>query len=207
LIAISLRVEMRDWPVPFDGPPATACWEHQGLRSGFEVVYFSAEPDGVRVEGTTTGIQDDRPWVVSYQLDLDADWGSRRALITTRTALGTVERLVEHDGAGRWFTDGVNTADLEGCRDVDLEASALTNALPVHRLGLAVGESAAAPAAYVGLGAATVERLDQRYVRVEDDGFRQRYDYEAPVFDFRCRLVYDRAGLVLEYPGIAVRAG
>jgi len=36
---------------------------------------------------------------------------------------------------------------------------------------------------------------------------RQRYDYAAPVFDFACRLLYDESGLVLDYPGIAIRAG
>jgi hypothetical protein len=29
----------------------------------------------------------------------------------------------------------------------------------------------------------------------------------APAFDFACRLTYDESGLVLDYPGIAVRAG
>ncbi|MGE5286203.1 MAG: putative glycolipid-binding domain-containing protein [Micromonosporaceae bacterium] len=31
--------------------------------------------------------------------------------------------------------------------------------------------------------------------------------YEISAFDFTCRLVYDEGGLVLDYPGIAVRAG
>jgi hypothetical protein len=35
---------------------------------------------------------------------------------------------------------------------------------------------------------------------------RERYDYTAPAFEFRCELVYDAAGLVLDYPGIASRA-
>ncbi len=91
--------------------------------------------------------------------------------------------------------------------DVDLESSAVTNALPVHRLQLATGARADAPAAYVPAAGLTVERLDQTYVRVSDDGAHQRYDYAAPAFDFSCRLVYDPSGLVLEYPGIAVRAG
>jgi hypothetical protein len=198
---------MEDWLVPFDSLPATACWQHRGLRSGFEVVYFSAEPYGLRVNGTTTGIQDNETWVVSYELELDSHWSSRRARITTRTVTGTVERLVESDRAGHWLIDGVDAAHLEGCRDVDLESSALTNALPVHRLGIAVGKGAAAPAAYVRLGTASVERLDQVYARVEDEGSRQRYDYEVPAFDFKCRLDYDRAGLVVDYPGIAIRAG
>jgi hypothetical protein len=46
----------------------------------------------------------------------------------------------------------------------------------------------------------------QDYVRTADEGRYQRYDYAAPVFDFAGRLVYDESGLVLDYPGIAVRA-
>ena len=52
-----------------------------------------------------------------------------------------------------------------------------------------------------------VERLEQRYLRIDDGTAHQRYQYTAPAFDFRCELVYDRAGLVLEYPGIATRDG
>ncbi|HXR22578.1 MAG TPA: putative glycolipid-binding domain-containing protein [Acidimicrobiales bacterium] len=193
--------------MPFDSPPSSACWQHRGLRSGFEVVYFNSGPSGLRAEGTTTGFQDEEIWVVSYKLEVDPSWNTRRAQVTTRAVRGSAERLVESDGDGHWVINGATAGHLDGCFDVDLESSALTNALPVHRLSLAVGETAAAPAAYVRLTTATVERLDQQYTRVEDEGSRQRYDYEAPAFDFRCRLVYDRAGLVLDYPGIAVRAG
>jgi hypothetical protein len=42
---------------------------------------------------------------------------------------------------------------------------------------------------------------------LEDDRDRGRYRYSAPGFGFECRLLYDEHGLVLEYPGIAVRAG
>ena len=52
-----------------------------------------------------------------------------------------------------------------------------------------------------------MERLEQTYLRVPDEAARQRYDYAAPAFDFACRLTYDESGLVLDYPGIAVRAG
>jgi len=89
---------------------------------------------------------------------------------------------------------------------VDLEASAMTNAFPMHRLGLEVGERTVTSAAYVRATTLTVDRLDQTYARIDDDGDRQTYDYSAPAFDFACTLNYDRTGLVLTYPGLAVRA-
>jgi hypothetical protein len=63
------------------------------------------------------------------------------------------------------------------------------------------------PAAYVRALSLSAERLEQTYTRVADEGGRQRYDYAAPVFDFTCCLVYDESGLVVDYPGIARRAG
>jgi hypothetical protein len=70
---------------------------------------------------------------------------------------------------------------------------------------LAVGARADAPAAYVRAADLTVERLDQTYERVADDAGQQRFEYAAPVFDVNCRLVYDQSGLVIDYPGIALR--
>jgi hypothetical protein len=90
--------------------------------------------------------------------------------------------------------------------DVDFESSALTNAFPVHRLLLAPGQAADTPAAYVRAPGLGVERLEQRYVRIDDGTDLQRYDYRSATFDLRCELVYDAAGLVLDYPGIATRA-
>jgi hypothetical protein len=48
-----------------------------------------------------------------------------------------------------------------------------------------------APAAYVRALGFDVERMDQSYVQIEDDGTRQQFDYTAPVFDYEGRLVYD----------------
>jgi Putative glycolipid-binding len=50
-----------------------------------------------------------------------------------------------------------------------------------------------------------VERLEQIYTRLPNDGERSRYDYAAPTFDFRTVLTYDPFGFVLDYPRIAVR--
>jgi hypothetical protein len=116
------------------------------------------------------------------------------------------EILVEADGDGGWRVDGSPVPDLDGCLDLDLESSSLTNAFPVRLLALEVGEQAEAPAAYVRAEDLSVERLEQRYVRLEDGPRGQRYRYESPAFDFEAELAYDESGLVLDYPRIAVRA-
>ena len=188
-------------------PPATACWLHREARSGFEVAYFRGQEDGWAVDGTTAAVEDAQTWIVTYSIRLDAAWTTRSARIMARTAAGLRETLLEVDQTGGWLVDGGPAPYLDGCRDVDLESSALTNALPVHRLGLAAGGQADAPAAYVRALDLSVDRLEQTYRRIADEGARQRYDYAAPAFGFTSRLVYDESGLVLDYPGVARRAG
>jgi len=191
----------------FAFPPATAAWQHRGARSGFEVVYFQARGSGCHIEGWTTAIEEGQTWAVEYAIELDVTWATRRAWIRGRSASGFRSILLESSDPGQWLADGKSAPRLDGCLDVDLESSAMTNALPVRRLGLPAGGRAAAPAVYVRAADLAVERLEQTYARAADEASRQRYDYTAPAFDFGCRLVYDEYGLVLDYPGIAVRAG
>jgi hypothetical protein len=121
--------------------------------------------------------------------------------VRCRDADGVREVAIERDGAGDWTVDGAPAPHVAGCLDVDLEASALTNAFPVARLALATGEEAQAPAAWVRVPDLRVERLEQRYARVAE----HEYDYEAPDLPFACRLVYGDDGFIVDYPGIAVR--
>ncbi|HEX2435646.1 MAG TPA: putative glycolipid-binding domain-containing protein [Solirubrobacterales bacterium] len=186
--------------------PDFAAWRLVEAHEGFEVVFLGGGPDGYRVHGHSTGVEEGEPWAFSYALELDGGWVTRSARVRGRTASGERETVLEGDGAGGWLVDGGQAPAIARCLDVDLEGSAFTNALPVHRLALEIGDRADAPAAYVRAGDLSVERLDQTYARLDDDGDRRRYDYSSPRFDYEGELVYDRFGLVLVYPGIAERA-
>lgn len=189
-----------------DLPPACA-WRHDGGgRSGFEVCYPQTADGTPMLEGQTNAVEDGDAWVVRYTIAVDRSWTTVHAAVSLRSA--STDRTVElaRRGSGRWVVDGRERPDLDGCSDVDLESSACTNTLPVHRMHLAIGESADAPAAYVRARDLRVERLDQYYTRLDDDGAQRRYAYRAPVFDFDEVLVYDPFDLVVDYPGIAQRA-
>src|SRR5262249_43428382 len=108
-----------------------------------------------------------------------------------------------HDAAGRWRIDGVLAPALDGCLDVDLEASACTNMLPVRRAELPVLESMDAPAVYVRAPDLAVERPEQSYLRLAPDAIP--VPYRPPRFAFEDELVFAADGLVVDYPGIATR--
>jgi hypothetical protein len=185
--------------------PAFAAWRHRGAREGFEVVFVRSDPDGLRLEGSATGVEDGQAWAVEYAITVDEQWVTRQARVRARSAAGSLQVRLESIGPGTWLVDGVAAPHLDGCVDVDLEASVVTNALPVHRLRLDVGAGSEAPAAFVRTFDLRVERLEQRYLRLDDDGGHQRYDYAAPRFDYTGTLGYDGSGLLLEYPGLAER--
>jgi uncharacterized protein len=188
-----------------DDLPAAAAWRHLDTRAGFEVVFPSRHTGGYRLDGHATGVEDGEAWTVRYTLVLDANWGTRTAHVVGRWAFRESEVHLESYGKAGWRVDGEPMPELAGCIDVDLEASACTNALPVHRLKLDVGQAADAPAVYLRTRDLRVERLEQRYARLPDVDGHSRYDYLAPSFAFGAVLVYDEYGFVLDYPGIAVR--
>jgi hypothetical protein len=177
-------------------PPA-ASWRFRGAVDGFEVVF----PQRRSLQGHTSAVEDGFAYAVSYEIDVDEDWRTRRAHITLQTATGRRARTVSSDGDGRWTIDGVGAPHLDGLVDVDLEASACTNTLPIHRLEMAQGETIEVPAVYVRAHDLSVTRLSQTYRRL--DG--HRYDYTADYGGFHAVLTYDSAGLIVDYPGIATR--
>ena len=144
------------------------------------------------MDGTTTAVEDGQTWIVCYRIRLDAAWLTREARVTARTAAGLRESGLAADGAGRWRVDGRRAAHLDGCLDIDLESSALTNTLPVHRLALATGARPSArrvrPRARPQRRTAGTE-LCPAAGRVR----AQRYRYAAPAFGFTCTLVTTRA--------------
>lgn len=184
--------------------PMWAAWRHLGLRDGFEVAFFATEHDGIRIRGATSAVEAGQAWQVTYDVALDHQWRTRSAVVHALAADGPRTARVDCDQAGRWRVDGVPAAALDGCVDIDLESSAVTNTIPVHRLTLAAGQGADVPAAYVRTGL-EVARLNQHYHRAADQDGSQIYEYRAPEFDFAAQLRFAPDGLVADYPGIAQR--
>lgn len=191
----------------WDELPATVAYHHRGEgRAGFEVVFPRAQSGDHRLEGRCTAIVDGEAHAVAYAISVDEKWVSRHAEIETLSAHGAVRTVLEHDGRGGWSIDGIPAPAFAGCLDVDLEASSFTNTLAVRRLSLGAGEEGASRAAWVRAAAPAVDLLEQGYVRLPDRGTETRFRYRAPQLDFEAELVFDRAGLIVDYPGIAVRA-
>jgi hypothetical protein len=192
--------------MPFTDPPRFAAFEHCGSRAGYEVAFLRGAEAAILIEGHTSAVMDGEPFAASYAIELDSRWRTRTARVRGQSLTGVQEVDVQADDDGCWRVNGSRVPALDGCIDLDLELSSLTNAFPVRRLALQVGKRAHAPAAWVRALDLRVERLEQQYERIADtsDG-HARFDYVAPDLNFRSELEYDHSGLIVAYPGIAVR--
>ncbi len=185
--------------------PQQAAWDHHGVRSGFEVLFAESGDTWHVLRGSTTAWEGASAWSVGYLIELDEQWRTRRVSATARVANHDLVLSAERLDGDRWLVDGERQPDLDGCVDIDFESSVVTNTLPVHRLGLPMGEAVSVPAAFVRTDDLRLERIEQTYCRKPDGPGEHNFDYESSTFGFACSLAYDEAGLVLQYPGIGIR--
>lgn len=186
-------------------PPSDASWTHTGDRAGFEATFFTEVGTGHRMTGNTTALEPPVLWSVGYDVTVDDSWQTLAVRAWNLTAAGVHELTLSRDTAGRWIANGEPQPALDGCIDVDFESSAVTNTLPLHRLDFTQGIGVDVPAAFVRADDLRVERLEQRYTLLTASRKSLLFRYESSTFEFACELLYDRAGLVVQYPGIAVR--
>ena len=186
----------------FSPLPSLAAWRLLGAHEGFEVTSITSRPEGILLAGTSVGVEDGTAWSFRYVIEIDPAWHARAGSIESADG-GRL--ILESEGPGRWLVDGAHDPRLDGCLDIDLEGSALTNTAPVHRLGLAADEPAEAPAVYVRANTLEVERLDQTYRRGSRQGDGFVFEYASPRFGYEAALTFAVDGLVEDYPGIARR--
>jgi hypothetical protein len=181
-----------------------AAWEHVEGRRGFEVARLEgSDSGGWRIDGHSTGEDEGFAWGMHYALEVDASWATRSLRAAGFAEDGHWSLALTADGDGSWARDGDAAAgEFDGCLDVDMVCTVLTNTLAVRRLDLEVGGTGTLEAVWIGTPAGReVERMPQRYTRV---GIRA-YRFEVVGGDFAADLEIDEFGLVVQYPGLARR--
>lgn len=164
----------------------------------FEHAKFSQAGSGPEISGSVMIAEQGAPLRVEYRIICDRNWNTR-AVDVEQVWRGARHALrLERDTGGRWRRDGEGTGDLAGCTDVDLEVTPATNALPVNRLRLAVGERREILAAWVRFPSLRVVSARQSYERLAE----ARYRYTSLDSGFTAVVEVDADGLPTEYEGI-----
>jgi uncharacterized protein len=130
---------------------------------------------------------------IAYRVEVDAGWRTRGARVE-QILEGRHRLLVVGYEGGRWTVGQEERPDLRGCRDVDLEATPVTNTLPLKRTRLRVGSRADVRAAWVRFPGLEVAPLDQSYERLG----RRLYRYRSST-GYTAEIEVDGFGLVVRY--------
>jgi len=169
---------------------------------GLEHVVVSSDAAGFRADGQLVLGPPVGPASVSYQLSCDANWRVTELTLTAVNSAGTRTLALTTGGDARWLADGQPRPDLDGCTDVDISLTPLTNTLPIRRLIWTPGTAQELDVVYVSAPDLTARRVSQRYtlLKEEADDNAPLYRYESG--SFRADLTVDGCGFVTDYPGL-----
>lgn len=142
-------------------------------------------------------LEDGRIGQLNYRVRCDLHWHTQWGTVRGWLGGAPVDLSISRDARGHWKLNDEPVTDLSHCLDLDLGFTPATNLLQLRRLGLAKGEGADAPAAWLDLdGGGVLSELAQRYERRSDT----EYAYEARRFDYAATLSVTEDGFVRDYP-------
>ena len=75
-----------------------------------------------------------------YNIDCDVRWNTQSARVSGSVGNTRIEVVVERDDR-EWRLNEVARPEVDGCVDIDLNFSPMTNLLPIRRRPLEIGQS------------------------------------------------------------------
>jgi hypothetical protein len=115
---------------------------HRLDQPGHESAALFSQPPGWRLAGTAVFTNDHQPCRLDYSILCDAEWHTIAARVAGWVGEEQVELEISVDKVHNWWMNGMANPAVAGCLDLDLNFSPVTNTLPLHRLGLAIGQAA-----------------------------------------------------------------
>ena len=164
--------------------------------SGHESARVYADDDGWYLDGSAIFLHEGVPCRLEYLIECDLEWQTTFASIDGWLGDEVIAYEIEVDEDRTWFVNGEEAPGVEGCADIDLNFSPITNLLPLRRLDLKNGEAKSVRAAWLRFPSFELEPLEQTYTRVDES----TVEYASRNGEFFRSLKVNEAGLVIEYP-------
>lgn len=165
-----------------------------GLRTpSLDYCNVGKEARGWRFAGMLIVKPKANPFGVRYEILVDKRFKTR-SLNVEKTESGLESRKKIESRRGAWLVDGRERSDLSECTDVDMEASPVTNTIPIRRTQLKLGQKVNLAVVWVRFPTLEVTLLKQSYERLT----ARRYLYTS-ASGFSAELEVDDFGLVARY--------
>lgn len=170
-------------------PNRSMRWRGIALAT-LEHCHIVATARDTRIRGTVVGPD----FGLFYRLKLDEN-GHVRTVRIERTDGRVLEIFA--DGAGGWSDDRAEPiAALNGCIDVDIWPTPLTNSLPIWRGEWRDGQPIRVAVAWIDATTMGLQRAEHIYTRLDAAHIRFQSANAEHVLEF------DADGLVVDYPGL-----
>jgi len=170
-------------------------WRRLDL-AGHEFAEISSENSKNFVNGTAIFVFERQFCKLDYAIVCDLNWQTLATRVSGFAGEKVVKIEITVDAEKRWKLNGNNNPQTVNSVDIDLNFSPVTNALPIRRLNLEVGESAEVRAAWLKFPAFSLEPLVQTYERLGENLYR----FESGGGEFVREIEVDDSGLVTKYP-------
>ena len=156
---------------------------------------------GGEINSIIIGQYEEKIYRVEYIIKTNKNWETIFVEINARHNNNTQLIRLEGDGNGNWNHNGKKADLFNGCLDVDIPLTPLTNTLPISRLHLNQNETQEIKVIYCDLLEQQIKPVRQKYTRLSES----RYQYENVPNDFEAIIQVDESGLVVDYPSLFVR--
>ncbi len=164
--------------------------------SGHDSCCLWKTSDGWQLSGTAIFLFDQKPCLLSYEVNTDSRWKTCTADISGYAGKSVVTLAIAHTLNNYWSINSIELQTAAGCIDLDLGFTPATNLIAIRRFALAVGARSQASAAWLDFPDFTLKLLEQHYHRISHD----RYEYSAPSLGYADVLEVDDYGAIVRYP-------
>jgi hypothetical protein len=179
-------------------------WQRVDVAHSLGYGHIRGGADGFRLQASEIVHDGDLAYSVAFAIETDAEWATAAVYVEATDSAGSRKLDLTRSPGGAWHSQDHDLSDLQGCVDVDVAATPVTNTLPIRRLGLEVGQAADLRVAWIDVPSLEVRLSRQRYERLEPADGRERYVYSDDVYGPHL-LTVDRNGVVIDYEGLAHR--
>jgi hypothetical protein len=163
---------------------------------GHESAWVFADDGNWILDGSAVFLWDGRVCRLDYLIECDDAWNTVAATVNGWVGDDVVDVEIEIANGERWTINGESCPEMDGCIDIDLNFSPITNTLPIRRLDLSEGGSERVRSAWLRFPTFKLEPLAQTYTRLDKNTYR----YESGSGTFIRELKVDEFGLVTDYP-------
>lgn len=175
----------------------TLCWIPTWSRNGLGLEHVLVAENNA--DSCLLAVAEDgEPFRLLYRLCWDDSGLLQQAALETSKGMQTRSLSLQADGRGRWSSSqGQHIAHLDGCVDIDIWPTPLTNSFPIWRSHLKIGQRQVYKMAWVSAPNLEVMAKPQAYTRLEE----RLYLFESlDGSGFTARLPVDELGFVTDYP-------